>query len=322
MGKLNRNFWELGLVLISLAATMMACSQPYSIDLKQSSQANTSSGKGGTSNSPDPGNPANPFNNVTDPNGSNGVFSIPPNFTGPAPGPGVFGCKEGIQTTTQKLRIMFMVDNSGSTAQTDPQHLYRVQTIQNFLAKYATNANFTYNFGDFSDASSYYDITRKKFTSATNNTFGVAADLSSALSLYSTSRPGGTTNYVGAFAAMEATITADENAGNKMNYVAVFMSDGMPKDLPLGSSLAPSLIQLVDGLRTTANANGSLLSLSTVYFGAAQSADPNQDGNPDVLKLMALEGQGQFVDTNVVGSSGLQIDSLLAVPSNNCPAHP
>jgi hypothetical protein len=47
---------------------------------------------------------------------------------------GVAGaCTQVLQTTTENLRIIFMVDNSGSTLTTDPNRNYRDATIQAFL---------------------------------------------------------------------------------------------------------------------------------------------------------------------------------------------
>ncbi len=226
--------------------------------------------------------------------------------TTPTPTP----CTAG--TTTESLRIMFMVDNSGSTATTDPTHNYRTKTVQNFLASYGTHTNLTYSFGYFSGTTAQgWDMGQSKFMHPASTAFGNSAGLSSALTKYETISPSGNTPYSAAFTALQNEVQADELSGVKQNYVVVFMSDGMPTDI--SGNIDTGIIAMVDQLRTKVQANGtSLLTVSSVYFG------PESDSvSISHLQNMANEGQGQFVDTNL--QSSLVINDLISVPGNCAP---
>jgi hypothetical protein len=205
---------------------------------------------------------------------------------------------------------MFMVDNSGSTATTDPAHDIRVKTVQSFIQNYGTHTNLTYSFGYFSGTTAKeYDGHTSTFDSVPTVPFGNSSFLTSALNLYSTYAPGGSTPYTAAFNSMQSVVQEDETAGTRENYVVVFMSDGMPTDIT--GNQPSAIITMVDHLRTTVqNDSTSLLTVSAVYFGPEN--DASAIGN---LTTMASEGQGQFVDTNQL-SSALQINDVITVPGS------
>lgn len=212
-------------------------------------------------------------------------------------------CKIG--TTTVKIRVMFMIDNSGSTNTTDPMKAIRVATLRKFVADYGANSNLSYNIGHFSGTTaSMYNTATNQFQLGTSaNPVANATQLTSALDLYNGIAAGGNTPYRAAFDSMSATVTADQAAGNKQDYAAVFMSDGQPTDI---SGLA-NLNGLVTSLKTAAAANGSKLTLSTVYFGS-----PNDTGSIANLTSMATAGGGKFVDTNANGT--VVINDVINVP--------
>src|SRR5271167_3498882 len=56
-------------------------------------------------------------------------------------------CTSVLQEAQGQVRILFMVDNSGSTSTTDPNHDYRAQTISTFLSQFGSKTNFSYSFG-------------------------------------------------------------------------------------------------------------------------------------------------------------------------------
>ncbi len=209
------------------------------------------------------------------------------------------------------------MDNSGSTSTTDPNHYYRVQTVQNFLSNYGTHTNLTYSFGYFSGTSAKeYDRGSSTFVTTPTQLFGDATALTSALNLYKNLAPSGNTPYAAAYGSMQSMIQRDEAAGTKQDYAVVFMSDGQPTDI----STIGQMLPLVDNLRTAAQANGtSKLTVSSVYFGPENgltgSAATSAANAILMLQSMASEGQGQFVDTNQLNSE-LQINDVITVP--NC----
>jgi len=218
------------------------------------------------------------------------------------------GCT--VETTTRALRILVMVDNSGSTDKTDPSQAYRVQTLRTFLADYGSHANLSYGFGYFDDDAYLYDANGGRFTSGSASLpFGSAATIAAALDTYHASiPPAGNTGYGAAFGALRSAIAQDEASGQRSDYAVVFMSDGQPTDV---SGNVPSAItNLVRGLRGVAETNGkSHLSVSAVYFGPATDATSISN-----LRGMAAEGAGQFVDTNHLSAGGLAIDDVVTIP--------
>ena len=215
------------------------------------------------------------------------------------------GCTVG--TSSSKIRVIFMIDDSGSTKTTDPSKAIRVSTLRKFIADYGSNGNLSYNIGYFSGTTGrMYDVVSNSYTVGTSaNPLANARQLSSALNTCEALMADGDTPEKVAGDTMKATVTNDENAGNKQDYSVVFMSDGQPTDI----SGATNLNSLVTSLKTAAGANGSRLTVSTVYFGPA-----NDSGSVNNLKGMATTGGGQFVDTNANGS--LVINDVLVVPGN------
>jgi hypothetical protein len=207
-----------------------------------------------------------------------------------------------------------MMDNSGSTATTDPNHDYRVKTVQQFLQNYGSHTNLTYSFGYFSGTTAVeYDDHTSRFVASPTTPFGNASSLSAALTAYQAIAPGGSTPYHAAFTSLQNLVAQDEAAGNNENYVVVFMSDGMPTDIT--GNVTTAINTMVNNLRAQVQMNGvSLLTVSSVYFGPEN--DPSAIAN---LTNMASVGNGQFVDTNQL-TSELQINDVINVPGS-CSSH-
>ena len=213
-------------------------------------------------------------------------------------------------STTENLRILFMVDNSGSTAATDPNHTYRTKTLNSFLSAYGSHQNLTYSFGYFNGSSAKaYDFSRARFQTTVASPFGPASAMPPVLQKFDSYPPQGNTPYTAAFRALGALVHLDETSGVKQNYVVVFMSDGIPTDIYGDASIEIS--NLVRELRTEVESNGSsLLTVSSVYFGPDDDADSIHN-----LEVVARSGQGQFVDTNKLASA-LQINDVITVPGS------
>jgi len=210
-----------------------------------------------------------------------------------------------------------MIDSSGSTLNTDPNEKYRVQTIQTFIQNYGNLTNLNYNFAYFSGSASAWDAKTSAFVTLPSSPqipFGTSSDLSKALTAYSAIPIGqkATTNYLSAFTSLQASITKVAVKNDGWNYVVVFMSDGQPKDLGSTPNVQLAAIKSnVDGLLSTVQSYGSLLTVSAVYFG--DEADSTSIAN---LQGMASEGGGQFVDTNK--TTNVVISDIINVPVTTC----
>lgn len=219
-------------------------------------------------------------------------------------------CSTELEITQKKLRILFMVDNSISTKNTDPNKYFRLQTVQTFLNTYQAKQNFTYAFGLFSLSSgTFFDSTTQSFIINSTHAFGNATHLSQALQKFSIMNAASSTPYAAALTALENVILEDINQTQEWEYVIVFMSDGQPTDI--AAPVSTNLIAKTKALRESIQNQGRPVTLSTVYFGAA--TDTNSINN---LMVMAQEGGGQFVNTNL--SSDLVIDDLITILGQPC----
>lgn len=235
-------------------------------------------------------------------------------------------CTEVLQTTTKNIRILFMVDNSGSTLSTDPNLYFRDQTIKTFLNQYGSKVNFTYSFGYFgSNNASLSDMNTNQFIALSNINanapnsylpFGNALQMNQSLISYENTPvlSSANTPYKKAFSAIQTTIDNDPVDPNyPVSYAVVFMSDGMPN--PAMSDL--EIQAQIDQLFQNVAARNQLISLNTVYFGPAANSSTQAAQAMARLQTMALSGAGQFVDTNQTGGQ-LTIDSVVTVPGIVC----
>ena len=216
-----------------------------------------------------------------------------------------------ITNTTQNLRILFMVDNSGSTKTTDPQKTHRISTVQTFLNNYGSKTNLAYSYSYFGGTALTYDAVLNQFVASSTTPVGNATQAGGALTLFETlGTASGGTSYGAAFAALNTLVTNDELAAQGEGYVVIFMSDGQPTDI--GKSADAQITAITTLTNSLLQVAGSgRLTFSSVFFG--NSSDAQSVSN---LSTMAKLGGGQFVDTNV--TTNLSIDNLITVPTQDC----
>ena len=252
---------------------------------------------------------------ASNPNTGQQVQTPPPVLVTPVPPK----CVGTIDKTTENLRIIFMVDNSGSTLTTDPSQLIRVQTLKNFITKYGAKTNFTYSFGYFADSTFIFSPDSQKFINVTlkglpASVFGTSADLTRALTLFTQIQGNGGTNYGDALGAVHEMIAQDPTSKLLWNYILVFMSDGQPTDV--FDPVLPALRSMIDSVTTAAIAKGGLATTSMVLFDP--SSDTQYSSSLENLSAMGSEGKGQFFDTNFPPVGGLAIDDIISVPGQSC----
>lgn len=202
-----------------------------------------------------------------------------------------------------------MVDDSGSTATTDPNDTNRVATIHSFLTTYASKTNLTFSYSYFGDNAYTFDPAQSAFgVNLPAQPFGTDAQAETALTEFESIGTIGNTPYAIAFDRLTAIIEGDSPSTSNQTYVVVFMSDGQPTDQGSGSAQVTGVSALVTQLMALLPSDR--LSLSTVYFGPS---DADAESN---LSTMAQLGGGQFVNTNVTQT--FSIDNLINVPSGAC----
>lgn len=216
--------------------------------------------------------------------------------------------RNSFQTVTKKLKIILVVDNSGSTLQTDPQK-FRQASVDDLITKYAAKANFSWQLILFNGSTARALINNGNTNSPI---FSDVAGARTALNVFSAERAAGETPYLAALSRAEDAIRLDPelNGPEAPLYVVMFMSDGQPTDSNTSQILAAETNLL--------NRAAGRISLNSLYFGSDNSTQAM-----DRLKQMSDLGKGQF--TNITsGKAFVRIDDISIIPQSGCapPATP
>lgn len=211
--------------------------------------------------------------------------------------------KTSFETITKKLRIILVVDNSGSTLDTDPQN-FRRASIQNLINRYSGKANFSWQIISFASSSAQAHINNNgNFQSPVFSNAGAAQ---SALNAFPAAQNNAQTPYLKALQMADLAVANDPefSSSDKPLYVLMFMSDGQPTD--------SSDNQIRDAQRQLLNRDASRITFNSLYFGS-----DNNNSNINRLKEMADLGKGQF--TNITKQqAAINLDDISVVPQSGC----
>ncbi len=235
-------------------------------------------------------------------------------------------CSNVTKETTQQLKIIYMVDNSQSAWNVDHKIVngnrfkpLRSAAVRDFLSAFGDKPNFRYIFSAFSTEIQTFDFSSLQFKDTALNVTGAAEGMAVAADQFDgIASPNGTA-YIAAFTHIKNLILADNvnPDSNPWRYSIVFVSDGEPMDM--ASSLEEKKTQIKTQIQTAKDAAkqmGSVAAVSTVYLGPP---NPNSD-KLELLKFMAAEGGGVFVDTRNDKNETIPINlaEAIIVPGNSC----
>jgi hypothetical protein len=263
--------------------------------------------------------------------GGNGGLSVPgggtvasggssPGGTGGSTGTGVTTTGGGNTTchnfnaVTGKLKILAVVDVSGSAVYTDPNKGFRDQILTNFLTAYSAKTNFNWDLMTFAGTTASSLINSG---SSQSPLFGTAAQMQTAIGQFEMIADYDNTPYQ---AALNLVTTAIQNDADfkanpaLVNFSVVFMSDGMPTDM--GSPVDTGALQAA--IQGIVNISPNHITFSTIYYDL--STDPTEisaDAIP-MLQAMAVAGGGQFANTLAEGSS-IGLGDVATIPGAICP---
>ena len=221
-------------------------------------------------------------------------------------------CAKQLQAQTAPIKMLFVVDMSGSNASgdnggppTDPGKTMRAGSIQKFFTDYAAKANFSWGFIGFQFTSA------QSFVGASGAaSFGAASSMQGAIDQLKCQSDSGGTPYSAALNMTAAAIRNDPdlNSATKPIYVVVFLSDGMPNPAyPNGDA------QLYGDVAAIASIAPGRVSINTVFYGADDpAAGPRLQG-------MATAGGGHFLNTNQYPAGmDFQISDAIYLPGLTC----
>ncbi len=211
--------------------------------------------------------------------------------------------KTTFETITKKLRIVLIVDNSGSTLQTDPNK-FRQASIQDLLSRYSGKANFSWQIILFNGTTARALI--NKNGNVNDPVFADAAAAQAALDVFKAEAGTGNTPYLAALRKAEDAIRLDPefNSADAPVYVTMFMSDGQPTD--------SNDSQILEAEKTLLDRAPTRITLNSLYFG-----QDNKQTEIARLKSMSDLGKGQF--TNITSQQAvIKIDDISVVPQSGC----
>lgn len=204
-------------------------------------------------------------------------------------------CREVLNTITKKVKIVYVVDVSGSNDTTDPDQKIRAGSISRFYNTYSTKTNFGWNGISFAGTSA-----------TTRLAEGDGKSVQDLIDWLMNHDDDGDTPYVASLDKTEEVIKSLTNVDAETKYVVVYVSDGRPDPYVDDDTLKKE----VDDISATYPGR---VSFNTVYYGPASDDASNR------LKMMAQRGGGNFLDTNK-NSTGpnFNISDLVIVPGEIC----
>lgn len=212
-------------------------------------------------------------------------------------------CASELQNLTVPVRMLFIVDQSGSNLQgdfgsppTDPDKAMRGGSIQKFLNEYGAKANFSWSFLTFAANAA---------RSLSGNSFGDAQVMQSAINQFMATGDSGNTPYQAALQAGQSMLASDAGKTPQTKYIVLFVSDGMPNPaLPTSDVLA-----YVQAILNTAPTQTTF---NSIFYGQGQPSAGV------LMKAMAQTGLGSFLNANEVPTKILNIGDLVRIPGMSC----
>jgi von Willebrand factor type A domain len=244
-----------------------------------------------------------------------------------SPGVTPTGCTNHPGSITKLTKFIFLVDTSGSNAQstynqgncgstlclmppTDPTKSFRDGAIQTFLNTYQNKTNFNWGFITFSADSAHALINNGNDQSP--SLASSPMQLQNALNNFMTMSDVGDTPYRSALsmAALAIATDPDRNTSAQPNYYVVMLTDGYPTDYYVNGTAQVNSQQLMTDVTSLISIAPGRINLSTVYY-----ASDNDPTATSLLQTMASIGSGQFVNASQM--SQFTIDDVIATNSCN-----
>lgn len=204
-------------------------------------------------------------------------------------------CHEVLNTITKKVKVIYVVDVSGSNDQTDPDQNVRAGSISRFYNSYSSKTNFGWNGISFSGT-----------TAVTRLLEGDGKTVTDLVAWLNNHDDDGDTPYVASLDKTVEVINSIPVVDAETKYIVVFLSDGRPDPDVADDVLKKEVDDIV-------NTNPGRVSLNTVYYG------PYSQAAADRLKMMAVQGGGNFLDANKNSTGNMfDIADLVIVPGEVC----
>lgn len=231
-----------------------------------------------------------------------------------------------LQTLTVPIKVLFIVDTSGSNGvwtqsrgtagctspshtgcapATDPSKTFRYGSMSDFFNTVQTKTNFSWDIETFSDSAN--DL---------GNGFGNASAMTTDLNMFKSISDSNDTNYLSALSAAQSMIANDpdlhSNSSTPTLYRIIFLSDGYPTDA-LNKDGSVNMTTLNAAISSIIALAPNQIQLSSVYYGTIN--DPTASST---LQAMATTGGGQFINADTSSTSAISVNDLITIGSAQC----
>jgi uncharacterized protein YegL len=235
----------------------------------------------------------------------------------PVPSPTPKTCTTDLVDVSHNVKILFLVDTSGSNADsfyygsgTDVGKTWRLATINNFVNTYSSKSNFYFGLVTFQDTSA-----KPQIASGGQGIFSnVQSVVQQGITNFKNTADIGATPYQAAIKMAGSIISADLKAypSSTTAYMVVMISDGAPTDTVYLDALTGMQALSTDAASVVSLAKAQI-SLNTVYL-----YNPASPANSDTryLQTIASVGNGVFVEAS--SQSTLSIKDTIQVPQEVC----
>lgn len=213
--------------------------------------------------------------------------------------------RTSLQQITTPLKIVLVVDNSGSTLNTDPLG-FRQSSLQQLVSTYGSKANLKWQMMLFNGSSAFSLIYSN---SQQDPIFSNGAAAQAAVDYFRQLKGAGNTPYLAALSLADKAIRTDPDLSNpEVRYAVMFMSDGRPTD--------SSDSQIFAAENQILARAPNRITFNTLYF--TNSTDPDDKTEPaNRLREMARIGKGYF--TNITRERAtVPLDQVLVIPGSGC----
>ncbi|MNK01249.1 von Willebrand factor type A domain protein [compost metagenome] len=191
-------------------------------------------------------------------------------------------CRIDAVNRDRDIKVLFVVDTSGSNANNDNGKTWRLKTINSFINKYSQN-NFYYAFATFAGSNSMAYNVIGGFSN-------VRSVINSDVQKLSAVNDTGGTPYQAAMRSAEVVIKDEETQrGGKASYVVVLISDGEPTDTRYTKDSNSQ--NLTEDVQKVLSSAPEKTTLNTVFYTALSASKENTS----YLQKMAEVGGGSFM---------------------------
>lgn len=226
---------------------------------------------------------------------------------------GPLACQPGVIQTNRNVKILMIVDTSGSNQQqpdgtlgTDPQRKWRLQAINSLINRYGTKNNFHFGLTVFQDTFSKPQIRLATGEGILSNSQAVVQD---GLSNFANVADRDGTPYLAGLSLAKSILQRDlsSNPADNSLYSLVLISDGMPTDVKSVDTLNDTVSSI------TALAPGRV-NINTVFYYNSQAQKDSIDTK--YLQAISRAGQGTFITADA--NQTIQLDDKIAVSNQAC----